>query len=190
MKFLVDVLELREQAFLKREDILDVARRRARAAFQRKTQALEEYGKTVRVTDFWGREVPNLAEHVLSRVMLGVLDEKWKDHLYDLDQLRNAITYRAWGQRDPLVEYKKEAYDMFVDLMADLRGTFTEQFLKVQVTASAPPPPQAPPPRTFSGPAPPGGGPTRGGVSGMVADDAMAPASLGAPVPPRGGRVV
>ena len=192
MKFLVDVPELREQAFLKREDILDVARRRARASFQRKTQALEEYGKTIRVTDFWGREVPNLAEHVLSRVMLGVLDEKWKDHLYDLDQLRNAITYRAWGQRDPLVEYKKEAYDMFVDLMADLRGVFTEQFLKVQVTAApaaAPPPP--PLPRTFSGPALPGGAvrpsAARSRAADLVAEDALVGAE---PAPQRLAGVV
>ena len=48
-----------------------------------------------------------------------MLDEKWKDHLYDLDQLRNAIHYRSWGQKDPLVEYKQEAYTMFVDLMTD-----------------------------------------------------------------------
>ena len=53
-------------------------------------------------------------------VMLNVLDEKWKDHLYDLDQLRNAIHYRSWGQKDPLLEYKQEAYTMFVDLMNDV----------------------------------------------------------------------
>jgi len=73
-----------------------------------------------------------------------VLDEKWKDHLYDLDQLRNAIHYRGWGQKDPLVEYKKEAFEMFEDLMRDIQSTFTERFLKVTVTADAPPPPPAP----------------------------------------------
>ena len=57
--------------------------------------------------------------------MLNVLDEKWKDHLYDLDQLRNAIHYRSWGQKDPLIEYKQEAYTMFVDLMNDIYNTFT-----------------------------------------------------------------
>src|SRR3990172_465560 len=178
MKFLVDVLELREQAFLKREDILDVARRRARTPFQRKTRALEEDGKTVRATEFWGREGANLAEHVLSRVMLGVLDEKWKDHLYDLDQVRNAITYRAWGQRDPLVEYKKEAYEMFVDLMADLRGVFTEQFLKVQVTAA---PAAAPPP-----PPRPGGGGRPSAARSRAADLGAEDALVGAePAPQR-----
>src|SRR3954470_2026545 len=62
---------------------------------------------------------------LLSLVMLNVLDEKWKDHLYDLDQLRSAIHYRSWGQKDPLIEYKQEAYSMFVDLMNDIFNTFT-----------------------------------------------------------------
>ena len=73
-------------------------------------------------------------------VMLNVLDEKWKDHLYDLDQLRNAIHYRSWGQKDPLLEYKQEAYTMFVDLMNDIAKTFTERFLKVQLVVEQGPP--------------------------------------------------
>ena len=67
-----------------------------------------------------------------------MLDERWKDHLYDLDQLRNAIQYRAWGQKDPLVEYKREAFEMFEDLMHDIQSTFTERFLKIQVSAEPP----------------------------------------------------
>ncbi len=87
---------------------------------------------------------------VLSQVMLNVLDERWKDHLYDLDQLRNAIQYRAWGQKDPLVEYKREAFEMFEDLIHDIQSTFTERFLKIQVSAE--PPRQAPPPRPIGRP--------------------------------------
>jgi preprotein translocase subunit SecA len=79
-----------------------------------------------------------LADRLLSHVMLGVLDEKWKDHLYDLDQLRNGINYRAWGQKDPLVEYKQEAYAMFVDLMHDIYTTFAERFLRVQIVYNPP----------------------------------------------------
>ena len=71
--------------------------------------------------------------------MLNVLDEKWKDHLYDLDQLRNAIHYRSWGQKDPLIEYKQEAYSMFVDLMSDIYHTFTERFLRAQIQFEPPP---------------------------------------------------
>ncbi len=76
---------------------------------------------------------------LLSLVMLNVLDEKWKDHLYDLDQLRNAIHYRSWGQKDPLIEYKQEAYSMFVDLMNDIYHTFTERFLRAQIQFDPPP---------------------------------------------------
>jgi preprotein translocase subunit SecA len=186
MRYLVTVPELHREgeAIRHAEDVLAVVRRQARETFQRKVQALDGFGAQLRTLDREGREVPvtNLAEQVLSQVMLRVIDEKWKDHLYDVDQLRNAIYYRAWGQKDPLVEYKKEAYDMFVDLMADLRGTFTEQFLKVQVTATPAGPPPPAPPRTFSGPVQPGGA-ARGGVSGIVADDAREGAEPAAPRP-------
>ena len=88
-------------------------------------------------------KMDQLADHasqVLALVMLNVLDEKWKDHLYDLDQLRNSIGYRAWGQKDPLLEYKQEAYTMFVDLMTDIQHTFTERFLRVQLVYEQPAP--------------------------------------------------
>ena len=108
--------------------------------------------------------MPDVDSQVLSQVMLTVLDERWKDHLYDLDQLRNAIQYRAWGQKDPLVEYKREAFEMFEDLMHDIQSTFTERFLKIQVSAERPEPPRrarrrsaadrdrAPSPRRRAGP--------------------------------------
>ncbi len=86
------------------------------------------------------------APRLLSLVMLNVLDEKWKDHLYDLDQLRAAIQYRSWGQKDPLIEYKHEAFSMFEDLMRDIQHTFTERFLKVQLVFEDAPPRQPPPP--------------------------------------------
>jgi preprotein translocase subunit SecA len=79
-----------------------------------------------------------LGEQALAHIMLSVLDEKWKDHLYDLDQLRAAIQYRAWGQKDPLVEYKQEAFEMFKGLMDDLRSTFAERWLKLQIQIGPP----------------------------------------------------
>ncbi len=48
---------------------------------------------------------------------LKALDDAWRDHLYEMDQLRTGISLRAYGQRDPLIEYKKEAYRMFMELM-------------------------------------------------------------------------
>ncbi|HEX2449982.1 MAG TPA: preprotein translocase subunit SecA [Gemmatimonadales bacterium] len=119
------------------------------ASFVRKIDYLQEFGRAIGVVE--------ADQQVLSQVMLSVLDEKWKDHLYDLDQLRNAIHYRGWGQKDPLVEYKKEAYEMFVDLMSDIQSTFTERFLKIQVAAEGPPPPPRPlPPPPTPAPAPAG----------------------------------
>jgi preprotein translocase subunit SecA len=72
-------------------------------------------------------------ERVLSFVVLSVIDEKWKDHLYDLDHLRTSIHYRSYGQKDPLVEYKKEAYEAFVDLMADIRRSIASLLFRAQL---------------------------------------------------------
>ena len=82
------------------------------------------------------RKIDGFGEHaegVTSYIMLSVIDGKWKDHLYDLDHLKASIGFRGWGQKDPLVEYKKEAYEMFVDLMDDLRGTVGNLLFKAQI---------------------------------------------------------
>jgi preprotein translocase subunit SecA len=109
------------------DKIIEVVKAEGEEAFRRKVSYLGDFGKTIGIPDVDGQ--------VLSQVMLAVLDERWKDHLYDLDQLRNAIQYRAWGQKDPLVEYKREAFEMFTDLMHDIQSTFTDRFLKIQVSA-------------------------------------------------------
>lgn len=120
------------------ERIVEAVKAEGEEAFRRKIEYLADFGKTI--------GIPDVDSQVLSQVMLAVLDERWKDHLYDLDQLRNAIQYRAWGQKDPLVEYKREAFEMFEDLIRDIQSTFTERFLKIQVTAEPPRPPVAPRP--------------------------------------------
>ncbi|MDT8369409.1 MAG: preprotein translocase subunit SecA [Longimicrobiales bacterium] len=88
----------------------------AREHFHRKLESFGEHG-----------------ERVLSIVLLTTIDEKWKDHLYDLDHLKASIGFRGWGQKDPLVEYKTEAFDMFVDLLEDLRGTVSTRFFRAQL---------------------------------------------------------
>ncbi|WP_309673145.1 preprotein translocase subunit SecA [Gemmatimonas sp.] len=106
------------------EEAQAIAVEAGRAAFDQKLDSLNA------VTDESGQ---GFADRLLSLVTLNVIDEKWKDHLYDLDQLRASIHYRSWGQKDPLVEYKQDAYTMFEDLMHDLANTFTERFLKAQL---------------------------------------------------------
>ena len=124
------------------EEAQDDAVREVLAAFDRKLDMLD----AVRDQDGNG-----FGDRLLSLVMLNVIDEKWKDHLYDLDQLRASIHYRSWGQKDPLIEYKHEAFGMFEELVQDLAHTFTERFLKAQLIfeqPAAPPPPVLPePPR-------------------------------------------
>jgi preprotein translocase subunit SecA len=110
-----------------------VATEAGRAAFAAKLESLTLPGDD-------GAEAQNYGGQLLALVMLNVLDEKWKDHLYDLDQLAAAIHYRSWGQKDPLVEYKQEAYTMFVDLMNDVANTFTERFLRAQLVFEQPTP--------------------------------------------------
>ncbi|MDB4915449.1 MAG: Protein translocase subunit secA [Gemmatimonadetes bacterium] len=136
MHYLLQVKELDEENL--RPSLVTDAQAFAVAAgqtsFAGKIEALDM------VTDHEG----GYADRLLRYVMLNVLDEKWKDHLYDLDQLRNAIHYRSWGQKDPLIEYKQEAYTMFVDLMNDIADTFTDRFLKVQLVIEEGPPPVDP----------------------------------------------
>ena len=104
---------------LDREDVLDAAEGAVRDAFERKVESFGEHG-----------------ERVMSFVLLSTIDGKWKDHLYDLDHLKASIGFRGWGQKDPLVEYKKEAYEMFVSLMDDLRRTVTQRFFQVRLEQS------------------------------------------------------
>ena len=142
-KFLITIPGVTDPAVIKdRDDLVRAAQEAGRAAFEAKIRQLKDVEAKV--------GAQNLPEQALSHVTLGVIDEKWKDHLYDLDQLREGIYYRAWGQKDPLVEYKQEAYEMFVGLMHDLNATFTERWLKLQIEIG---PPQSGPARPVTGPA-------------------------------------
>jgi preprotein translocase subunit SecA len=146
LKFLISVPEVTDAGKVRtRQDVVSTVQQAGRDAFRAKLDYFAEIETKL--------GAPNLSGQALSQVMLGVIDEKWKDHLYDLDQLRAAIQYRAWGQKDPLVEYKQEAYDMFVGLMQDLRRTFTERWLKLQVEVGPPSPggPGRPAPRPGAG---------------------------------------
>jgi preprotein translocase subunit SecA len=70
--------------------------------------------------------------------MLIVLDTQWKDHLLSIDHLKEGIGLRGYGQRDPLTEYKKEAFDLFQDMVERVKGAVVERLFKVQVVRDAP----------------------------------------------------
>ena len=55
-------------------------------------------------------------------ILLRVIDAQWIDHLHNIDMLRDGIGLRAYGQKDPLIEYKKEAYDLFNKMMYEIQS--------------------------------------------------------------------
>jgi preprotein translocase subunit SecA len=70
--------------------------------------------------------------------MLIVIDTQWKDHLLSIDHLKEGIGLRGYGQRDPLTEYKKEAFDLFQDMVERTKAIVVERLFKVQVVRDAP----------------------------------------------------
>ena len=83
----------------------------------------------------YGADVWRLAEKSL---LLQILDQSWKDHLLTLDHLRQGIGLRAYGQRDPLNEYKREAFSMFENMLASLREQVTQLLSHVELRVAGP----------------------------------------------------
>ena len=80
---------------------------------------------------------PDLMRYAEKTLLLQILDQSWKDHLLQLDHLRQGIGLRAYGQRDPLNEYKQEAFALFQDLLISLRQTVTQYLAHIQVRSQA-----------------------------------------------------
>jgi preprotein translocase subunit SecA len=94
-----------------------------------------------------GPDIMRLAER---SILLQTLDQAWKDHLLQLDHLRQGINLRAYGQKDPLNEYKREAFELFAQMLRTLRETVSSILSRVEIRVSGPdeaPPPMAPPER-------------------------------------------
>ena len=76
--------------------------------------------------DFYKRKEEMLGSELMARLeryaVLSVLDHKWKEHLREMDDLKEGIGLRAYGQKDPLVEYKGEAFKLFVELLNQIRN--------------------------------------------------------------------
>ena len=169
-KFLLSVPDVTDPHKVRsRDELVRAARQAGRDAFQKKLDYLHDIeAKT---------GIPKLAEQALAQITIGVVDDKWRDHLYDLDQLREGIYYRAWGQKDPLVEYKQEAFEMFKGLMDDLRTTFAERWLKLQIEVG---PPRGGPSQSVTTPL---GGPKKQAAP-MVASKAASDGLVTSDVPP------
>ena len=93
-----------------------------------------------------GRFGPEVMTYVERSIMLQTLDHLWREHLVNLDHLRSVVGFRGYGQRDPLNEYKSEAFELFQAMLGNLRQAVTAQLMRVELVreAAEAPPPQAP----------------------------------------------
>ena len=86
---------------------------------------------------------PEIMRFVESRyIMLPIIDRMWVDHLYVMDALKSGIGLRGYGQKDPRVEYEKEAYEIFEDLKNNIADEAIKAVIHVQIEQQAPPPEQ------------------------------------------------
>jgi preprotein translocase subunit SecA len=133
---------------------------------------------------------PELFHRLERWIMLGLewdgggfrgINQLWREHLLNMDHLKEGIGLRGYGQRDPLVEYKKEAFEMFQEMIGHLKEVVIEQLFKVRATREEEPAPR----RTAVALAP-------GWLEGRGAGDGRAPARAPSRVEPRapGGQKV
>ena len=126
----------------------------AQAAYERREQ---EFG-------------PEVMREVERRVILSVLDRKWREHLYEMDYLREGIGLRGYGQRDPLIEYQREGYDMFSAMMEGIKeesvGLLFNLEVQVQENPIVEEEQDTPPGAVLPGGTAPAAVPTIGGAPG------------------------
>jgi len=79
---------------------------------------------------------PDKFEDFEKFVILKTIDEKWMEHLHGMDQLREGINLRAYGQKNPLIEYKSEGYSMFTDVMEDTNRETLRRIFRVQIRSA------------------------------------------------------
>ena len=89
---------------------------------------------------------PDIAKYVEKSVVLQAIDTLWREHLVNLDHLRSVVGFRGYAQRDPLNEYKSEAFELFQSLLTNLRTSVTSQLSRVEIVrqAAEAPAPQLP----------------------------------------------
>ena len=118
---------------------------------------------------------PDLLRWLERRIILDVVDTQWKDHLLSLDHLKEGIGLRGYGQKDPLVEFKKEAFILFEDMMTRIDNETIRYLFHVQIQQSEAPPPGAAPAST------PRQAPPRQQISSAMAAGASAAARVEEP---------
>ncbi|MBL0374681.1 preprotein translocase subunit SecA [Rhizobium sp. KVB221] len=109
----------------------DIVNRIKAAADQEMKEKAERFG-------------PELMAYVERSVLLQTLDNLWREHIVNLEHLRSVVGFRGYAQRDPLQEYKQEAFELFQALLANLRNTVVGQLMRVELAHQAPAPDELP----------------------------------------------
>jgi preprotein translocase subunit SecA len=105
-----------------------------------RVEEVTEKAETIAERAYRAREKefgPEMTRELERHLYLFTIDEHWRDHLHELDHLKGGIGLRAYGQRDPLVEYKKEAFTLFEALLGEVREEFVQRFFRVQLQPQA-----------------------------------------------------
>ncbi len=105
-----------------------------------RVEEVSEKARAIAERTYRSREAeftPEMTRELERHLYLFTLDEHWRDHLHELDHLKGGIGLRAYGQRDPLVEYKKEAFSAFETMMNEVREEFVQRFFRVQLQPQA-----------------------------------------------------
>ncbi|HEX5645704.1 MAG TPA: preprotein translocase subunit SecA [Nitrospira sp.] len=113
-----------------------------------KTQVHEAYGKKEQELS------PELMRFLEKTFMLQVIDHHWKDHLLGMDHLRDGIGLRGYGQKDPLIEYKREGFDLFAGMMERVKSDTLDRLFHVQAVRQEGPQEATPPSPVISRPQP------------------------------------
>ncbi len=93
------------------------------------------------------RDIPaEILRQLEKLILLQVIDHHWKEHLLGMDHLRDGIGLRGYGQKDPLIEYKREGFDMFSRLMERVQSDTLERLFRIQEVRQMEAPPPPPPP--------------------------------------------
>jgi preprotein translocase subunit SecA len=124
-----------QEIFMPGEDLLNVDPHRVDR--EELAEALQEEAQAqydLREEQF-GSELMREIERLL---LLQIIDQRWREHLYDMDYLQHGIGLRGLAQLDPLVAYKNEAFDLFTDLMNTVWADFTRLIFHVQVVQQGP----------------------------------------------------
>ncbi|TIM37228.1 MAG: preprotein translocase subunit SecA, partial [Mesorhizobium sp.] len=128
-------LDLPIEDWVKEEGIAedDIRERIAQAAENAAKERAERFG-------------PDVMTYVERSVVLQTLDHLWREHIVNLDHLRSVVGFRGYAQRDPLQEYKGEAFELFQAMLGNLRQAVTAQLMRVELVrqAAEAPPPEAP----------------------------------------------